>query len=525
MKTHLGPDCFLVSHGGVSSEALTAALDLTYSKVPVGPKPRPFKGAFVHAPFPPPTGPARGIYLYGDLFKSLISQLNRHPDNAKKMKNDENYPEIMSYEDLFSATEPDPFGIAGQFHTFCRTQTDYPMMFLNRVGLQKNIKAVAAFAGADPNLEWVDKERSSKWRDLDSAHQNDLRSLYGALHTEMRNLPAIMIRYPLADLAERDGLKGKSLKRIHSLTDQEIAAVAAFRELDVNTSLEGITPRVKHISRLRDGQFTANVRLDRLNEKGLVASTTGHVILYRMLNGQFLAGSAKRVRQKEADAFTASPGGQMFVGLEDHRSFSWRQESYLICNGPIAKGERKMMMYDVTRDDCKAIEVEGIQINNVEKNWTPFVHKDELYIIYSMNPLVVLKSVDRSVFKFRLVSCDTPEHKVRSDYPWGSTPLVPWIPPYQVGFAHSRDPWRAVPVVFNAETMRICYGSPIKLKKPAAAKAWRGKDVQFPYHLDLEDGNPRLWVEYEDRHSAVVHFDFEDMCKEWSRLMGRLEKT
>ena len=97
---------WIVSHGGVGSEYLRSLIALGRSATKgsdsdptfiqghkVGTlKKRPFRGVVAHFPYPPSTGPKLCIYVYGDIYNSILSQIRRHVDNPAKLHNDEEYP-------------------------------------------------------------------------------------------------------------------------------------------------------------------------------------------------------------------------------------------------------------------------------------------------------------------------------------------------------------------------------------------------------------------------------------------------
>ena len=99
---------------------------------------------------------------------------------------------------------------------------------------------------------------------------------------------------------------------------------------------------------------------------------------------------------------------------------------------------------------------------------------------------------------------------------YGSTPFVPWNFPYYIGFAHTRNPWRAVPLVYNVESMKIVkIGNVINFTNPKEAIPRRGKSVQFPYDLRIENGEVILGIEFEDRCPTLLNIDYIPFCKQF----------
>jgi hypothetical protein len=106
---------WVVSHGGVSSEHFRSMiLDSPRENHASGEKQRPIKGVLAHFPYPLTNekhAPKLCVYIYGSVYESILSQLRRHPDNAKKLHNNEAYLKFSTLEELLSHPDHDPFGI------------------------------------------------------------------------------------------------------------------------------------------------------------------------------------------------------------------------------------------------------------------------------------------------------------------------------------------------------------------------------------------------------------------------------
>ena len=78
----------LISHGGVSSEYMTSLLNIYHTCDKNPETNRPIKGACVHFPYPPSKfNLDKIIYIYGDIYNAILSQIPRHYDNASKLCN------------------------------------------------------------------------------------------------------------------------------------------------------------------------------------------------------------------------------------------------------------------------------------------------------------------------------------------------------------------------------------------------------------------------------------------------------
>lgn len=525
MKTYLKQRLFLISHGGVGSEELTRRLGIEYSREKVGPKSRPFKGAFVHSPFPPEGGVEAGIYLFGDLFNAILSQMRRHPDNAKKMKNSELHPDIASIDDLTLADESDdPMGILAQFERFISSWPEYPLIFVRRDQLEASQNALARVTGT-ASIEWQDRARVTDWKTLDNAAQVRLTEAYGDLDKRMRQMPSLAIAWPLSAIDEKDGLSRTSQREFESLAWLLEPTLTVFEAAKPGQIHSGHEPRIKHALNLSDGRFAINLRIDTIGENGRPSQSHGHLVIF---DGD---GAASRDGTDRPPIVIDHPEihypeTSKFAGFEDPRVIKSGSGDLIVMNGLLPNRERRIFIYDVNANTCRQVHVNGLTQNKVEKNWVPFILDDKLHLLYSLEPLVVLRQSDVSStdrMYFDVVHKATAERAIRADSPWGSTPFVPWIPPYYVGFAHSRKPWRAVPVLLDVEGWRVAKSSPVDFPQPKGAVPWRNKSVQFPFDLRLDTGDPELYVEFEDRHPARIVLDVEDFSKEFARLRARLD--
>jgi hypothetical protein len=185
---------YLVSHGGVGSEELTKKLQITYPKILVNPEARPFRGAFVHTPMPPRHGSRMGIYLYGELYQAIVSQMRRHPGNPSKLKNDESYPFIHSIDEMSRIQDDDPFGIATQFNNFCKADVSYPIIYVKRESLKITFPVLAELLGIQNPENWEERERSTKLSSLTDSERGKLQATYGRLNTLMSECPDIAIQ-------------------------------------------------------------------------------------------------------------------------------------------------------------------------------------------------------------------------------------------------------------------------------------------------------------------------------------------
>ena len=62
----------------------------------------------------------------------------------------------------------------------------------------------------------------------------------------------------------------------------------------------------------------------------------------------------------------------------------------------------------------------------------------------------------------------------------------------------------------------IKIGRPILLKNPPGILPWRGKKVQFPYHLDIDEEKINVSICFEDKSSIIYTINYISFCKEFN---------
>lgn len=219
---------------------------------------------------------------------------------------------------------------------------------------------------------------------------------------------------------------------------------------------------------------------------------------------------------------------------------------------------------DHGRNTALSASAAGEAEDVVEKNWTPYVSSNgALRFIYSFGSrkaLGVLELVDIRAGACVLVHGTLAYDKTAPAL--GSTPLIPWQLPWYAGVAHTRgraqdyrqllpeialdgsaskvkqmgDPkeksalarqkryrrtYRAVPMVYNAETFEIRLGQPVGFAQPSnpLANPWARdgqshifRDVQFAFDIQVKDDRVYVGIEFQDRCPASFHIPVEQFC-------------
>ena len=215
--------------------------------------------------------------------------------------------------------------------------------------------------------------------------------------------------------------------------------------------------------------------------------------------------------------------GHVFSGAADPRYFWWDGRVGVIFNAPCRDGNRRMSLHFEHLNRCVKLNVSGLPLRRIEKNWTVMVVGDVIYIIYSFNPTIVLRLDDEKTGFCSPVS----EHSsvfaepIEPLYPYGGSSLKLWSWPKYVGLVHTRHPYRPAFILFNADKMRVAaLGKPFVVPEPQEALKWRGRDVQYPYHLDFADGRCEAWIECQDRCPTKIEFSYTRFCEIISTLIA-----
>ena len=442
----------LISTGGVGSEYLTRLLNIEHTKE-INPKTnRPLKGAFVHFPRPPVGfAPKAIIYVYGDIFNSILSQVGRHPDNAAKLCNDLTYQKFHNLQHLFDSRSTDPFNIQRQILSFHSNKINCPVIMLKYNFDTSLIPILIKLTGKKEFNDYKFLPRESKFDQLSDSNKTKLRNLYGSLKLIVKNSPDLIIRFPSNNtkLSQSDVLKyvvknklpGSRVKHYKCINGYEIYNE---RDCTYNTSSKFGRLRIRTPNEKRFG-------IVDLANKGITLRGLG-------------------------------------AGVEDFRYISYKKSTLVVMNGKNAQGFRNMYIYNVNRNHLCKLYINNYDISSIktQKNWTPYVWNDKIYLIYSFSELCVLELVNLNTGECSCIK-GNPFH-YNNDYKYfGSTPLIQWNYPNYIGFLHTRLPHYSVPVIFDVEKLEVKHiGKPIIFTRPECVKPWRGKRVQFPYDLCIQ---------------------------------------
>lgn len=499
---------WLVSHGGCASEALFEKLGLSYPAMTV--HGRRLRDVVSHLPRPM-AGPETCIYLYGSPIEAILSQMRRHHYyNPRKIHNKLNYRNMHTLHDVLSTYNYDPFGINSQFIAFCCDFADYPIILQKFTALSDQFSFLARYLGLNGVATWQQTPRTTK-PDLTSDLYHQLVSLYGRTADIMEQMPAIVMRLPVwntgfkYDLGREDLIELKDLLHLRQYARIYVDKFSTSPVADSQI-------RIKHAIEYKnsDGHdiFILNVRHDIVSQGfGSVGSILfiNHTLslLFKITHPDIMEGKVSS-------------------GAEDPRYFRRRGHWCVLFNALCHDGTRRMFLYLDETKFCIKLQVPGLNLQKSEKNWTPLVIGDEVYFIYSLNPTVVLQLIDDESGRCHVVDTNLRHGStINPIYPYGGSALQLWAWPYFIGLAHTRNPYRSVFYVFDAQDMKlVAVGKPFDLPEPSQAVKTRGLDVQYPYHLEIDNGRCQIWVECQDHCPTKYEFKFESLCEVASSLIA-----
>jgi hypothetical protein len=220
LAAEIDGELWIASHGGVASERLRNYIQNQDGKRGVnvnkhqkrtsGKKRRPVAGVIAHYPFPiqfgPKTAPSLCIYLYGSVYESILSQLKRHPDNSKKLHNDEAYPEFSTLQQLLAHPDLDPFGIQSQFDEFLTANVRYPILlvrydvFSSAVALKKLQTLVEKLLGRNYSFTSLLSKGYKRKSTLESISNSTLREQFLDRYSHLQEIfdsqPVIRLLMP-----------------------------------------------------------------------------------------------------------------------------------------------------------------------------------------------------------------------------------------------------------------------------------------------------------------------------------------
>lgn len=482
----------IISHGGVGSEYLTKLVNLQYPSIKINTK--PLKGCIVHFPYPPPKL-KKVIYLYGDIYNSVISQIPRHYDNASKLCNNKNYKHFHKINELINYNSKDPFNITKQILQFMNKKVNYPIILL-KYGFDKElIPILIKLTNLHGFKNYVFKNRTSNLHKLNQNDKLKLIEIYKKTNLIVNNSPQLIIRYP---------------KKKYVLSQNDVIKYV------INDKFPG--KRIKHYKKIKNFEI--------YNERDCRDNNNNRFGKLRIKNNN-QQNIFKEFSGKKYGIITKSKNVVGLGGVEDPRYFEFDNNIYVLFNG-LTRTNRNMYLKNLNNNHVCKLFVKNFNISKIEiqKNWTPYIYLNNLYFIYSLDELCILKVTNIKKGECLCIKGNPKNYNNNYEY-FGSTPLIQWNFPYFIGFVHTRLPWLPCPIIFNAEKLKIeKIGKPFQLDFPKhiipkrrsnkKSKNFKLKIVQFPYDLEIIKNNVILSIEFDDRCPTQVYLDYIGFCKAFS---------
>jgi predicted GH43/DUF377 family glycosyl hydrolase len=141
------------------------------------------------------------------------------------------------------------------------------------------------------------------------------------------------------------------------------------------------------------------------------------------------------------------------IAFEDPRAFVWREKIWLLhvqaAYSPTSGWSAATVLAELGPDgEVSSFNVPMIGRNRnyavadaasaIDRNWSPLVVDDDLYIVYEIHPLMIFKY--RPQLATWELACNIPwntEYRTRIS---GGTPLVPWMNSEYIGLFHTYQP-------------------------------------------------------------------------------------
>lgn len=208
-------------------------------------------------------------------------------------------------------------------------------------------------------------------------------------------------------------------------------------------------------------------------------------------------------------------------GSEDYRYIIFNEDLYIVMNGlPKNSKIRQMYLYNIKKNVICQLYIKNYDVkNNYQKNWTPYVYKNELYFIYSLCELCVIKLINETTGECELVYGNPSLFTNKTIF--GGTNLCHWKNDLFIGFDHINNPWYGVPIIFDAKNYKyITTIIPIKIKTPFEIDLLKNKIVQYPYYFTKCQDKYELSVCHQDFYSIKYEISIDKVDSLFTSLLN-----
>ena len=210
-----------------------------------------------------------------------------------------------------------------------------------------------------------------------------------------------------------------------------------------------------------------------------------------------------------------------YGGSEDYRYIIFNEDLYIIMNGlPKNSNIRQMYLYNIKKNEICQLYIKNYDVKNIyQKNWSPYVYKNELYFIYSFCELCVVKLKNGITGECELVYGNPSLFTDKTIF--GGTNLCYWKNNLFIGFAHIRHPWYGVPIIFDAKNYKyIATTTPIKIKTPFEINLLKNNIVQYPYYFKKCQDKYELSVCHQDFYSIKYEISTDKVDRLFTNLLN-----
>ena len=208
------------------------------------------------------------------------------------------------------------------------------------------------------------------------------------------------------------------------------------------------------------------------------------------------------------------------IGFEDPRVFSYKNNNYILVNAIGINSIRNMYLINIEKKSVVQLKViNNNHMNTIDqKNWSPYIYNNKLYFIYSFMPLVILETINIEDGYVKLVKGNEEDqsnlNKNNDDKIFGSTPLIPYQDGNYICFTHTRNPYLAVPLIYNPFTMKIIkIGNKLLFDYPKESQTKKNnwKNVQFAYDIKKDKDIYKLYIEFRNKCSGILYIKENDI--------------
>ena len=266
-----------------------------------------------------------------------------------------------------------------------------------------------------------------------------------------------------------------------------------YRKYNSNIIALPIGSRAKHF--YQDNEYRIYNERDKIKDKKL--NCKYGTLVYSIKNAPYKCEEFNSILNNNTNC----------GGSEDNRYIFFKNELFVVFNGISKKdNSRQMFLYNLKKSKICQLYINSYDIRKItQKNWMPYAYKDNLYFIYSICDLCVLK----------LNSFDSGECEIVFGHPskftnkglFGGSNLCHWKDNLYIGFIHSRNPHLCMPFLYDANSYKyistntsIEFNLPFKINHKISCGT-----EEYPYYLRKISNKYELFLSYQ----VIVSIKFE----------------